>query len=193
MWSVTSFMKSPRTYGQPNIRASQTSVHTQDSAITGRGKCQKENWKNIFKSQALKVKVRIHFGKYVFQPPCKCCSLDFDRDWTLSRNFPNLHSGLFIAHINILSILSGRWEDKYLTPKTLLCYAKRCCRYVRNEQKYTICFQVDQSKLQVMEEDKKLRRYSYFGRSSQQEKLEVQTLSFVKSFPQSWKHNEFSI
>ena len=33
-----------------------------------------------------------------------------------------------------------------------------------------------------MEEDKKQRRYSYFGRSSQQEKLEVQTLSFVQSF-----------
>ena len=69
-----------------------------------------------------------------------------------------------------------------------LCYS----RYVRNEQNSTVCLQVDQSKLQVMEEDKKLRRYSYFGRSSQQEKLEVETLSFVKSFPQNWKYNEFS-
>ena len=67
-----------------------------------------------------------------------------------------------------------------------------CYRYVRNEQNSTVCLQVDQSKLQVMEEDKKLRRYSYFGRSSQQEKLEVQTLSFVKSFPQNWKYEEFS-
>ena len=116
-------------------------------------------------------------------PPGKSCFLDLNRDWTLSRNFPNLHSGLFIANINILSILSGaektniwHWKLSSAMPREL------CYRYVRNEETSTICLEVDQSKLQVMEEDKKLRRYSYFGRSSQQEKLEVQSLSFVKLF-----------
>ena len=162
-----SFMKSPQ-WPHMSIRTSeswvsQTSVGVLGSGRNRPGKCQEENRRNIFlfkipnskseseriyfilRRQQLEVAIGQRFSQKIYVTLCtgKCCSLDLNRDWTLSRNFPNLHSGLFIAHINILSILSGRWEDKYLTPKILLCYAKRaelhCYRYVRNEENYTVC------------------------------------------------------